>query len=342
MKACTLKDVAREAGVSAMTVSKVMNGKGGVSEATRKRIREVADRMNYTRNTVALSLRDGATMTLGVVLSDSSELVISKVLRGIQDTAADAGYSIITANTDHSPERERKAIETLISKRIDGLIFVAPLLHSPEDIAWIRERNIPFVLLMRNDKNKNVDAVINDNFAGAYMTVEHLIEQGCGSFAILPIEGSETARERIRGWKKALEDHGIPESKTMFCETPQYLESGYKTVQEHLSEIMNYDALVCGCDTMAVGAMSALLDSGVRIPEDIRIIGYDGIDFCNYTAVPLSTIEQPLYEIGVEGVKAMLNRLNNPEDAPGTKVLRCVLNARRSTVKSLTQRVREA
>ena len=342
MKACTLKDIAKEAGVSAMTVSKVMNGKGGVSEETRKRIREVASRMNYTRNTVALSLRDGATMSLGVVLSDSSELVISKVLRGIQDTAAAAGYSIITANTDHSPERERKAIETLISKRIDGLILVAPLCYSAEDIGWLRERNVPFVLLMRRSQDDGVDAVINDNYAGGVMTVEHLLSQGCRSFYFLPIEGSETAKERMRGWKKALADHDISEENTACCETLQYLESGYKTVKEHRDQILKYDALVCGCDTMAVGAMSALLDDGVRIPDDIRIIGYDGIDFCNYAAVPMSTVEQPLYEIGVEGVNAMLHRLHHPEEPAATKVLKCVLNARRSTVRSLTERVQGA
>ena len=131
----TLKDIAQAAGVSAMTVSKALNGKPGVSEERRKEIRDIAERMNYAPNLIAKSLRVDETKTIGVVLSDTSEMVLSKVLRGIQDGATNHGYSVIIANTDHQPERELQAIRTLLSKQIDGLILVAPTLCTDEHSA---------------------------------------------------------------------------------------------------------------------------------------------------------------------------------------------------------------
>ena len=196
----TLKDIAQAAGVSAMTVSKALNGKPGVSEERRKEIRDIAERMNYTPNLIAKSLRVDETKTIGVVLSDTSEMVLSKVLRGIQDGATNHGYSVIIANTDHQPERELQAIRTLLSKQIDGLILVAPTLYTDEHIAFLKNFGIPFIFLMRKNDHSEIDTVINDNYLGGYQSIAHLVSEGCRSFQILSLSNSQSRQEREKGY----------------------------------------------------------------------------------------------------------------------------------------------
>jgi len=173
MKNVTLKEVAKEAGVSVMSVSKALNNKEGLSDETRRRILEIAAQMNYSQNQVACSLRTGATRTIGVVLSDSAESVVARVLRGIQDEARRNGYSVIITNTDKQPELEYDAIQSLIDKRIDGLILVAPKCYTEERLMWIQGFGIPTVIAMRHgERGQNTaDAVLNNNYDGGYEVV---------------------------------------------------------------------------------------------------------------------------------------------------------------------------
>lgn len=334
MAKVTLKDVAKEAGVSAMSVSKALNNKPGVSDETRQRILEVAQKMQYTQNLVARSLRVDETKTIGVVLSDCSELVANKVLRGIQDVASKQGYSVILSNTDHNAEAERVAAQTLISKRIDGLILVAPQLFSNEDIAWLQGFGVPFVLLMRQNGQATIDTIINDNYLGGYQTMEHLIGVGCKSFAFLLLRNSIISQERLNGYRQAMHDYKIDEKNCLFAEVKPFYEEGFSAVNTMLDEIRKCDAVVCACDAVAIGAMSALLDAGIRIPQDISITGYDGVDFCKYLRVPLTTVAQPLYEIGYQGTEVLLDRIKYPQSPVRKLVLKSELIVRESSSKT--------
>lgn len=327
----TLKDIAEAAGVSAMSVSKALNNKAGVSEQKRKQILDIAKRMNYTPNMVAKSLRIDETKTIGVVLADSSELVTSKVLRGIQDGASNKGYSVIVCNTDNQRDLEERAIQTLMSKQIDGLILVAPFFYSDDKLKALQQYGIPVVMLMRKNDRVDIDTVINDNYLGGYQTVAHLIEEGCRLFQILGMERVEVSTEREHGYEQAFRDYHIPQSAYSIEYVPPFIEAGYKTTKELLFSGAKFDALVCACDMIAIGAMEAVLEQNLRIPEDVRIIGYDGIDFGKYLRVPLSTMAQPLYEIGQSGVEILLNRIQNPQISVRKIVLKCKLLVRTST-----------
>ena len=331
MRNATVKDVAKRAGVSAMTVSRVLNGTGHVSDTTREKVRQAAQELQYFGNSVARSLRMNSTHTLGVVLSDSSEMVTSKVLRGIQDEAAEHGYTLITANTDRHAGAEQRAIETLLSKQIDGIILVAPLLYSSGEIQWLKKLSMPFVMLMRSSEDGTVDTVMNDNLHGGYLQVQHLISRGCRRFFFLTIEDSLSARIRMDGARKALLDNGIGQDAVQVVEIKHDLASGYEKTKEYLDRLRGCDALVCGCDTIAIGAMRALHEAGVAIPDEIRVMGYDGIDIGNYLAVPLSTVAQPFYEIGTEGARMLLMRLNDPEQPAVHRVFEGTLEIRSST-----------
>ena len=254
-----------------------------------------------------------STRTLGVVLSDSSEMVTSKVLRGIQDEAAAHGYTLITANTDRHVGAEQRAIETLLSKQIDGIILVAPLLYSAEEIQWLKNMSMPFVMLMRSSEDGTVDTVMNDNLLGGYQQVQYLISCGCRRLFFLSIEDSLSAKIRMEGAQKALLDHGIAPGNVTVVQIEHDMASGYEKTKEYLDEICRCDALVCGCDTIAIGAMRALHEAKISIPDQIRVMGYDGIDVGNYLSVPLTTVAQPFYEIGMEGARVLLARLNDPQ-----------------------------
>ncbi len=197
-KRVTLKDIAAEAGVSMMTVSNVLNGRGSVSAVTSRRITEIARRMNYRPNQVARSLRVEETKTLGVVVSDSSQLVLAKVIRAIESEAAQAGYSVIVANTDQSPQREKAAIELLLNKRIDGLLLAAPLNTDDSQMRTLVHFGVPLVLLMRTSRTVPVNSVANDNEQGGYEVVRHLIQTGRNPvcFLSLPRE-SQSGQSRI-------------------------------------------------------------------------------------------------------------------------------------------------
>ena len=327
----TLKDIAQVAGVSAMTVSKALNGKPGVSEDRRREICDIAERMNYAPNLIAKSLRVDETKTIGVVLSDTSEMVISKVLRGIQDGATNHGYSIIIANTDHQPERELQSIRTLLSKQIDGLILVAPTLYTNEHIAFLKSFGIPFIFLMRKNDHSEIDTVINDNYLGGYQSIAHLVSEGCRSFQILSLSNSQSSQEREKGYRQAFSDFKIPASPNQFHAVTPFVEAGYNAAKQLLAQGVRFDALVCGCDTVAIGAMDALLEAGVKIPSSVRLIGYDGIDLARYLRIPLSTMAQPLYAIGLNGIEILLDRIHFPQMPVRKLVLKSELVVRQST-----------
>lgn len=327
----TLKDIAQAAGVSAMTVSKALNGKPGVSDNRRREICDIAERMNYTPNLIAKSLRVDETKTIGVVLSDTSEMVTSKVLRGIQDGATERGYSIIIANTDHQPERELQSIRTLLSKQIDGLILVAPTLYTNEHIAFLKNFGIPFLFLMRKNDHSEIDTVINDNYLGGYQSIAHLVDEGCHSFQILSLSNSQSSQEREKGYRQAFSDFKIPVSPEPFHAVTPFVEAGYDAAKQLLAQGMRFDALVCGCDTVAIGAMDALLEAGVKIPSSVRLIGYDGIDLARYLRIPLSTMAQPLYDIGLNGIEILIDRIHFPQMPVRKLVLKSELVVRRST-----------
>ena len=333
MKNVTLKQVAKEAGVSVISVSKALNNKEGLSDETRRRILEIAAQMNYSQNQVACSLRTGATRTIGVVLSDSAESVVARVLRGIQDEARRNGYSVIITNTDKQPELEYDAIQSLIDKRIDGLILVAPKCYTEERLMWIQGFGIPTVIAMRHgERGQNTaDAVLNNNYDGGYEVVSHLLAQGCRRPVFLHLQDSRSSRERSDGYASALREYGLSLESFPNFEVEVSVEAGLAAVREILALPVLPDAIVCGCDTVAIGVIEALHAAHIRIPEQIRVTGYDGIEFGAYLKTPLTTIAQPLYEIGMTSAQLLVERIKKPASPAREILLQSKLVVREST-----------
>ncbi len=330
----TLKDVARMCNVSPMTVSKMLNGKGGVSKETAKRIWKAIRQLNYTPNLIAKSLRVNKTLTLGVVTSDSSELLFPKMISGIIETATASGYSVVIANSNQSEEREEQSIRVLLNKRIDGLVLAAPFRLDEDRVAEIKNFGIPLVLMMRST-DLPVDFVASDNDAGGYQLIEYLARTGGPNhgeyyFINLPRE-HHNGEERRKAMRTAMADFGIDYNPSHAWYVEPNFAAGHAAMRDLLASGVRKGTVVCGCDVIAVGAIQAALEAGVRIPEEIRITGYDDIEMLDYLNVPLTTMRQQVYVMGQEGVKILLRRIDEGEGAPMQSRIPCELILRKST-----------
>jgi DNA-binding LacI/PurR family transcriptional regulator len=330
-KITTLKDIAKEVGLSAMAVSKALNGKGG-SEETVEKIKDAAKRLKYTPNIVAKSLRLNRTKTIGVIVSDSSHSFFAKVVKGIEDTAAAEGYNIILCNTDQSYEKEKKAVNVLINKRIDGLILAASMLTKKADINFLKSFGVPFVFLIRRSESEDVDYVINDNILGSYQLVNYLIKSGSSRIHFLNLyEESPSGKDRLQGYEKALRENGIAYNAALVRNIKPSIEDGYIAMRSLLDKGEDIRTVFCGCDIIGIGVMEAILEKGLKIPEDIRVAAYDDIDFAAYLRVPLTTVRQPKDAIGCKGTELLINKIKTGYSDPQHLILKPELVIRQST-----------
>ena len=331
-KTTTLKDIASEAGISTTAVSKVLNNKGGVSKETEARVLEIASRLDYRPNYVAKSLKTRSTKTLGLVVSDSSHSFFGSMIKGAEAEAARRGYNIILANTNRSRETERDAINTLIGKRIDGLLLAASMLTGAEDRAYLDSLGVPYVFVVRKSENQSAPFVGNDNVRGACEIVEYMIKTGSRRIHFLNMnETSTSSKDRLRGYRQALEASGISFDNGLVYNMRPEIEDGRSVMRGILERDKNVHAVFCGCDILGIGAMEAIFEAGLRVPEDVRVCGYDDIEFAAYLRRPLTTMRQPKEVIGAKAVELILARLENKNDYPDAVVLKSELVVRQST-----------
>ncbi len=332
-KSVTLKDIAAEAGISPTAVSKVLNSKGGISRETEERVRAIAERMGYTSNFVAKSLRTNSTRTLGVVISDSTHAFFGSVIKGAEEEAAKRGYSIILVNTNRSRETEKKAIRTLMQKRVDGLLLASSMLTQPQDAEYLDALGVPYVYLIRRSEKPDAPFVGNDNVLGAFNMVDYLLKTGSKRIHFLNMtKDSTSSAERLKGYMRALETHGVPWDPALVYNMRPDIESGYTMMRSLLDAGEAVTAVFCGCDTIAVGAMEALFEKGIAVPGEVRVCGYDDIEFAAYLRRPLTTVRQPKEVIGVKGVELLLSRVEEGADAlPPVVILKSELVVRQST-----------
>lgn len=314
MKYITLKMVAERAGVSVNTVSRAINNKSDINEETKKRVLKVAQELGYVQNATAVALRTKKTRTLGVVIADNRNPFYAEVLNGIEEAAREKNYHIILANTQRDYQKEEEAINLLLAKRVDGLL-ITPVQDRNDDIKKLIEANIPFVIVGRDFENIEVDAVYNDEVKGGFFATEYLIKKGHKRIAF--INGflhKSPAQGRLEGYKKALKEHGIPLDDMMVSVGDIDVEDGYERTKQMLEKNLDFTAIFAYNDMMAFGAMQVIKEKGLRIPEDIGLVGYDDIPFSSLISPSLSTIRLKKQELGAESVKLLLSRINGSRE----------------------------
>lgn len=319
----TIKDIAKEAGVSIATVSFIVNGKDQhISDATRQRVKDVMKKYNYIPNAMAGSLVTRRTGIIGLILPDITNPFFPGIARGAEDRANEEGYSIIFCNTDDKIEVEEKYIESLTSKMVDGIIIA----HSSnsDQMGEILERTqIPVILIDRDFDSKNIlGKVLVNNKDGALQAVCHMVEKGYRKIAYL--SGSlktQTAMDRLEGYKEALREKNLPVVEELIKYGEYRVEWGRKGIEELLTEKQDFDAVFCGNDLIAIGAMKELLKHGYRVPEDKGVMGFDDIYMSQMVEPELTTVKQPNYEMGYQAVDLLIRHLKEKKTAktPGEK-----------------------
>lgn len=306
----TIRDVAKRAGVAPITVSRVINNSGNVTPETRQRVEEAIRELNYVPNRVARSLRLKRTHTIALVVTDITNPFWTTVVRGVEDAAQDAGFNVILCNTDESAAKQEQYLDVLPQKRVDGILLV-PVSSGGKLDGWFERQDIPVVILDRRVHASSADVVCGDSEGGAYRLVQHLLSLGHRDIAVLSgPQGVSTAEDRIAGYRRALREAGLEleADHVQYGEFTQ--ESGYDMAQRALALSPCPTALFAGNNFIAVGALRALRDNGLRVPEDISIVAFDDLTPSLQIEPFLTVADQPAYEMGHRAAELLLARLS--------------------------------
>jgi DNA-binding LacI/PurR family transcriptional regulator len=307
----TLKNIADELGLSTMTVSRALNNKANVDEKTRKQILKKARKMGYSPNRIARSLVNSKTQTIGVVLPEISHSFFPDVVKGIEEAATHKKYQLFLTNSVEDHVREKQAIETLRSHRVDGLLISCA--QSAEDNSYYKElvnTGLPVVFFDRSVENVGASCVVIDDIESSYKVTAHLIKLGYRRIGHLRgPEKVSIGSKRMKGFKKALADHGLEFKESRIAESGFLKAGGYRAMKELLSlpVYSRPDAVVSVNDPVAYGAMQAVREAGLSIPEDVAITGFTDDVLAPLMDPPLTTIFQDGYQIGLLAAQKLIN-----------------------------------
>ena len=327
----TIREVARLAGVSPITVSRVLNRTGLVNVETQARVEKAIAQLNYVPNVLARSFRSKRTETLALILTDITNPFWTRVARGVEDTARQAGYSVILCNTDENETIQADAIRLLLQKQVDGILLV-PRSKGTILVERIRQQGVPVVILDRRIDGLKEDIVRGDSLDGAYRLTQVLL--GLGHRRIILLSGPAdvpTAADRAAGFQRAMEEGRCLDSCGIIYGDYAYA-SGFEMARQALKRSPRPTALFAGNNLIATGALHALQETGLRVPEDISLVCFDDIPH-ELTIEPFfTTAAQPAYALGSQATQLLLERLTQTEAAPPREIILPVeIIIRRST-----------
>ena len=304
-----LEDIARETGFSISTVSRVLsNSNYPVSVSIREKVMRAADTMGYKPNLAARSLRTDRTNTIGIIVDDLLSPFTPPIVRGIQDTLNENGFLSLIVNSDWDPEHEQAAIKTLLSRPVDGIVFVeySHQTHSDD----LEQSNKPHVFVHRLFGSPIKNSVVPDDYYGACLATAHLIQLGHRRIGY--VNGPEnwhTCRARLRGYQDTLASHHLPFDTSLVQPGDWEIESGYAATKNLLSLAERPTAIFAANDAMALGAVYAIQDSGLSVPNDVAVVGYDNRNFTKIVRPRITTISMPVIEMGGVAAELLLSQI---------------------------------
>lgn len=327
-----LADVAEQAGVSVSTVSRVINRPDMVDPDTRSQVEAVLSKMDYRPSRVARRLKNrGKAQILGVIIPDIQNPFYSEIVRGIEDVAYQRDYAVILCNSEEDPEREDFYLNVLHGESADGVIL-PPLLRAGNSYsADIEEYDFPIVCFDRRLPGDPVDTVIVDNRKGAWEVTAHLL--GLGHRRIGVICGPDnlsTSTERLEGYQQALRDYGVEIDEELVRMGPPHRGAGHARADELLSLDQPPTAIFAANNQLCLGVLECAREHGLSIPDEIAIVGFDDAPWAKLLDSPLTTVEQPTYEIGQQAAQQLLDRLEHPNSPPSLITLDPRLRVRAS------------
>lgn len=310
----TIKDVAKYTGLSIATISKYING-GNVLEQNRAIIQEAIEKLDYKRNEMARGLKTNKTMTIGILIPSLENIFFTTIVSMIEDQLLEEGYGTIICDFKEDADQERKKLEFLVNKNVDGIIMVS----YGADKAYIQElldREIPVILLDRMIKGLDCDCVLADNLNASYQAVEALIVKKHKRIGIIcGPEDTYTAEERRKGYIRVHEDYDLEIDEQLISPADYTVEGGYKALVDFWNMSKRPTAVMVTNYEMTIGAIMAINDLGIMVPDDLSIIGFDNIQMSKVVRPPLSIVEQPMKEIGMKAAKLLVKRLKGDFDS---------------------------
>jgi len=306
----TIRDVAIRAETSVSTVSRVLTGGGPVAEETRRRVLQAIADLGYKPNALARGLVQKRTGTIGVILPDVSNPFCAEVLRGMGDVAAKHGLHLLLVNAELSPAMEAESLAVLQEKQVDGVIYTSGTI-TPEHQELFRDLRRPVVLAATFDPGGQIPGVLVDSRKGAALAVQYLADLGHRRIAVIrgPLRDKVAGEPRWEGYCDGARSRGITLLPELTAEGDYRLESGYWAMDRFLNRKELPTAVVAASDLMAIGAMNAILDRGLRVPEDISVVGFDNIWMAGAVRPALTTVAQPMYDIGARAVALLAQAL---------------------------------
>jgi LacI family transcriptional regulator len=332
--AVRLKDIARDLGVSVVTVSKVLRGNTDISDETRKRVLKRMKELNYQPNMMARGLASGRTYTVGLVVPDLVHPFFAEFAKALSGALRPSGRALILASSEEDPEIEQKEIQTLLRRGVDVLI-IASCQASLRNFYDLGDQRTPYLLFDRNFPHLAAHFVGSDDVKVGELATRHLLELGRTRVAHIGGTNTSPAFDRLRGFRNAMAEAGgaVPEGFVAIRERVEETGDavGFAAMQGLLKMEPRPDAVFCYNDLTAVGAIEAVLQAGLRVPEDVAVIGCGNFRYANYLKVPLSSIDHGVAELGRIAGEFALDLLANPEQAPKSVLLESRLVVRRST-----------
>lgn len=317
----TLKDVAKLAGVSTATVSHVINGTRFVSEELQQKVNNAMAELDYRPNMMARALKMGFQKTIGIIVPDCTNPFFAEISRSIDRYCFSKGYNIILCNTDNNLEQQSSYTNMLISKHIDGVIFISSD-NTDEDINKFLKNSIPVVIADRIGKNNNVDSIIVNNEKGGYQATKYLINHGFTKIGC--ISGPSfisSSSQRVLGYKRALKEANIEIRDDFISVGDFHFAGGIAAVDNFLKLDDKIEAVFATNDMMALGFINALKNVGLNVPNDISVVGYDNIQLAQFMTPKLTTVSQPLEDVAKTATDLLLDKIKNRKTYNSSKLI---------------------
>lgn len=329
----TIHDIARELKISASTVSRALNDNPRISLKTKEKIKAVADSLGYRPNTLASNLRNKKSNTIGIVVPLINRHFFSSVISGAEDVAYKAGYTVVISQSNDLAAKEINIVQSMFSNRVDGLIIsIAMQTDTFEHLKLFRKKHIPLVFFDRAVPEIETDKIVVDDFAGGYRVTQHLIDQRYKRIGHLAgPQNLMTYYDRKNGYMEALRKNGIPYDESLVIINTLTSDEGVTAIQQLMDLPHPPDAVFCGNDTTALSVMIYLRDKGIRIPEDIGIVGFSNEPFSKVVSPSISTIAQPGFIMGQKAAELIIRKIENKERTYQTITLPTELIIRESS-----------
>lgn len=338
----TIKDIANYTGFSVTTISLVLNGKADkIPKSTKDVIFDAVEKLNYRPNQIAVGLVKKRTKTIGLVISDVSNVFFSNLAKGVEDECRRNGWNLILCNTNDLHKRDLEYIQVLADKGVDGILFCMSLdsakKRALESVDLMKKLKMPFVMIDRFLEEVDCCSVIVNHRSGGYAATKHLLELGHQNIACVagPL-ALEDSQHRLKGYKEALEEYGIAYDPDLIYEGNYDRESGKEAVEYILGLSKKVTAIFSFNDMSAYGVYNRLKKHNYYIPRDMSLVGYDDIFFSEILDVPLTSVSQPVYDMGVEAVQQIISEIGS-----GVNSRKCITFQPKLTVRESTQRLKE-